>query len=244
MNILLTNDDGINSPGLQLLAAALRKDSACRVLIVAPDTDRSGYSHSVRFLWDPIKLSERDLDSWACSGSPADCVVMAQLGALPVKPDLVISGINRGANLGTDLIYSGTAAAARQAGLGNTPAIALSLAGRQDFCWDMAVSWVIEHLGELRNLWIADTFINVNIPNSPGGPAGMVETFPARMIYHDSLAAHKAQGGNTFFFVEHGGSAPRAEAGSDWEAVSKNLAAVSRVFVHPVSDSGNGGYKG
>jgi 5'-nucleotidase len=244
MNILLTNDDGIDSPGLQLLAAALRKDGAHRVLIVAPDTDRSGYSHSIRFLWDPIRLSEREADSWACSGSPADCVIMAQLGALPVQPDMVISGINQGANLGTALIYSGTAAAARQAGLVNTPAIALSLAGRKDFHWDMAVSWVIEHLGELRNLWIADTFINVNIPNCPEGPAGMVETFPARVTFHDSLVAHKAYGGNTFFFVEHGGAAPHIEAGSDWEAVSKNLAAVSRIFVHPVSDSGNGGHKG
>jgi 5'-nucleotidase len=244
MNILLTNDDGINSPGLQLLAAALRKNTAHQVWIIAPDTDRSGYSHSIRFLWDPIKLSERDAGSWACSGSPADCVIMAQLGALPVTPDLVISGINRGANLGTDLIYSGTAAAARQAGLGNTPAIALSLAGWKDLCWDMAVSWVIEYFEELRNLWIADTFINVNIPNSPGGPAGMAETFPARMIYHDTLAVHNARGGNRFFFVEHGGSGPQAEAGSDWEAVSKNLAAVSRIFVHPVCDSGNGGHKG
>jgi 5'-nucleotidase len=133
MNILLTNDDGISSPGLLLLAEALRKNSPHRIFVLAPDTDRSGYSHSIRFLWDPIKIASRGPDTWACSGSPADCVIMAMMGALPFKPDLVLSGINRGANLGTDLIDSGTAAAARQAGLGNIPGIAFSLAGRGEF---------------------------------------------------------------------------------------------------------------
>jgi 5'-nucleotidase len=242
MNILLTNDDGIESPGLLLLAEALR-ETGDRVLVLAPNRDRSGSSHSIRFLWDALKLSERGPDTWTCSGSPADCVILALLGALPARPDLVISGINRGANLGTDLVYSGTAAAARQAGLGNIPAIALSLAGRGDFFWNMAVSWAVEHLEELRNIWIPHTFVNVNIPNSPGGPDGMAHTFPARMVYHDALSIHKA-GGHSWCFFEPGDVSAVPETGSDWEAVAKNLAAVSPVYVYPVNCPRDGVFKG
>jgi 5'-nucleotidase len=243
MNILLTNDDGIDSPGLLLLAEALREKGGRRVLVLAPNRDRSGSSHSIRFLWDPLKLSGRGSDTWVCSGSPADCVILALLGALPVMPDLVISGINRGANLGTDLVYSGTAAAARQGGLGNIPAIALSLAGRGEFFWNMAVSWTVDHLEELRKIWVPHTFVNVNIPNSPGGPGGMVFAAPARMVYADTLSIHKA-GGHSWCFFEHGDVSAVPETGSDWEAVSKNLAAVSPVYVHPVNCPEDGGFKG
>jgi 5'-nucleotidase len=240
MNILLTNDDGIDSPGILLLAEALRKNPAHRVLVLAPDTDRSGYSHSIHFIWNPIRLSARGPDSWACSGTPVDCVIMALMGALPVKPDLVVSGINRGANLGTDLVYSGTAAAARQAGLVDVPAIALSLAGRKEFYWDMAVSWTMAHFEELRKKWITGTFINVNIPNSPEGPQGMADTVPARMRYHDQLQAVTGPDGDSWYFVDFGRPQPYEAEGTDWEAVSKNLAAVSPVYVHPVNGSGNG----
>jgi 5'-nucleotidase len=249
MNILLTNDDGIESPGLSLLAEALRKRSSHRVFIIAPDMDRSGFSHSIRFLGGPVKLSEKAPDTWACSGSPVDCVIMTLLGVLPVMPDVVISGINRGANLGTDLVYSGTAAAARQASLGGIPGIALSLAGWGEFYWDMAVSWVLDHFEELKDFWETDTFVNVNIPNRPEGPAGIHTAFPARRIYHDKLSVYKTQGGESWCFVDQGKITDKPEEGSDCDAVAKNFAAVSSVFIHPVngpwnSVAGNGGSKG
>jgi 5'-nucleotidase len=165
------------------------------------------------------------------------------MGALPVKPDLVISGINRGANLGTDLIYSGTAAAARQASLVNIPALALSLAGRKEFYWDMAVAWTVEHFEDLCRLWSPGTFININIPNSSGGPLGMAHTIPARMRYADQLKTFEAPGGDIWYFVEYGPSRPDSEEGTDWEAVSKNMVAVSPVLVHPAGSSENGGCK-
>jgi 5'-nucleotidase len=243
MNILLTNDDGIDSPGLRLLAEALGKTERRRVFVLAPHTDRSGSSHSIGFLREPLKLSARGPDAWACSGSPADCVIAALLGGLPAKPDLIVSGINRGANLGTDLVYSGTAAAARQGGLGNIPSIALSLVGEGEFFWDMAVSWVVDHLEELRKMWIPGTFVNVNIPNSPGGPGGIERTFPARVIYQDVLSIHQA-GGHSWCFFEHGESHAEPEAGSDWDAVSRNLVSVSPVYVYPVNSPGAAGAKG
>ncbi|MDR0730727.1 MAG: hypothetical protein LBF63_03595 [Treponema sp.] len=116
MNILLTNDDGCESPGILLLASALRENGH-RAAVLAPDRDRSGVSHSISFLDGPLILKSRGEDTWSCSGLPVDCVVTAMLGAIPYKPDLILSGINRGANLGTDLLYSGTAAAARQGSL-------------------------------------------------------------------------------------------------------------------------------
>jgi 5'-nucleotidase len=104
----------------------------------------------------------------------------------------------------------------------------------------MAVSWAAGHLEELRNIWIPGTFINVNIPNSPGGPAGMADTVPARMIYNDKLSVYQAPGGASWCFIEHGIPSAGPEAGTDWEAVSKNLAAVSSVHIHPAGSSGDG----
>jgi 5'-nucleotidase len=236
MNILLTNDDGIDSPGLQLLAKALRARGQCRVFILAPDSDRSGVSGAISFLREPLRLAEKEPDSWACSGNPVDCVVLALLGALPVKPDLVISGINRGANLGTDLIYSGTAAAARQGSFFGVPSLALSLAENAPFSeyyWDMAVSFTLAHLDEFASQWEADTFLNVNIPNSPGGPDGIAAAFPSKREYRDSLTPFKAPNGDTWCFVKLGEVVAKPEAGSDCDEVSRNLASVSPVWIHP-----------
>jgi 5'-nucleotidase len=248
MNILLTNDDGIDCPGLLLLAEALRKQNTHRIFVVAPDRDCSGFSHSVRFLRGPVRLSEKAPGIWTCSGSPVDCVIMTLLGVLPEMPDLVLSGINQGANLGTDLVYSGTAAAARQASLAGIPGIALSLAGEGNFQWDMAVSWVTGHFEELRAFWKADAFVNVNIPNHSEGPAGMLTAFPARRIYHDKLSIYKAPGRDTWCFADQGSITTKSEEGSDCEAVAKNFVAVSPVLIHPVNipgaAAGNGGSRG
>ncbi|MDR2135150.1 MAG: 5'/3'-nucleotidase SurE [Treponema sp.] len=237
MNILLTNDDGLESPGILLLASALR-ESGRRVTVLAPDRDRSGVSHSISFLGGPLVLKPRGEDTWACSGLPVDCVVTAMLGGIPYKPDLILSGINRGANLGTDLLYSGTAAAARQGSLFGVPSIALSLAddGRDPvFHWRMAVDFSLSRLDELAARWKAGTFVNVNIPNDPRGPGGMVPAFPSLRQYHDSLQTLDAPGGDRYCFFSAGEVTVTPQAGSDRDAVSQNLAAVSSVWVHPVS---------
>jgi 5'-nucleotidase len=267
MNILLTNDDGFDSPGILALAAALRENGH-RTTVFAPDRDRSGVSHSISFLGrHPLVLSPRGEDSWSCSGLPVDCVVTALLGAIPYRPDLILSGINRGANLGTDLLYSGTAAAARQGSLFGIPSIALSLAG--DECledqsagkaagsaegkadgsvagkaegrrnpvyhWETAVRFFLSHLEELAAQWKTDTFINVNIPNSPRGPDGLAPAFPSRRLYHDSLEVMEAPNGDRYCFYHAGEVTVSAQAGSDRDLLSRNLAAVSSIWVHPVS---------
>ena len=236
MNILLTNDDGISSEGIQKLAQALRSKGKYRIMIIAPDSNRSGVSHAVSLLNAPVKMIELGEDTWSCSGYPADCVIVARLGMIPVMPDLVLSGINRGENLGTDLIYSGTAAAARQASLAGIPAVALSLAGRDLFYWDMAASWVADHLEAITAFCEKNSFVNVNIPNSPGGPDGMLEAYPAIKSYRDGLSVMNAPDGSRWCFLEGEPEIPAAQTDSDCDVVSRNLVSISSVYNYPVGN--------
>ncbi|MDR1318467.1 MAG: 5'/3'-nucleotidase SurE [Treponema sp.] len=237
MRILLTNDDGIDSRGLSLLARALR-EAGHRVFVVAPDSDRSGVSHSISFLREPCKLTEREKDTWSCSGTPADCVVVASLGGVPELdglPDLVVSGINRGANIGTDIVYSGTAAAARQGGLCGIPSLALSLVEGDSWNWEGAVNFSLKHLAEIIAYRKPETFVNVNIPNIGEEPGGLVPAFPSLRCYTDRVDPYEAHDGSRYCFSTAGKIGTWPERGSDWDAVSRNLASMSAVFIHPVS---------
>jgi 5'-nucleotidase len=236
MDILLTNDDGITSSGIILLAEALREEGH-RVFIVAPDADRSAISHSISFLKGPCRLRAAGTDAWSCSGTPVDCVVVACLGGLPElekRPGLVVSGINRGANIGTDIIYSGTAAAARQGSLCGIPSLALSLVEGNEWRWEMAVDFVRSRLNEMISFWRPETFVNVTIPNTPQGPDGIIPAFPSLRYYNDRIEPYEARNGR-YCFADTGEIGTRFESGSDWDAISRNLASMSAVFIHPVS---------
>jgi 5'-nucleotidase len=169
--------------------------------------------------------------------------VAALLGGIPelevfgeggVKPDLILSGINRGANIGTDILYSGTAAAARQGSLLGIPSIALSLVEREEWRWDMAVSFVMERLGEIQRYWKIDTFVNLNMPNFAGPPEAMVPAFPSLRYYNDRIEPYEAPDGCRYCFGRAGKVGAKPEEGSDWDVVLKNQAAISAVYIHPV----------
>jgi 5'-nucleotidase len=235
MEILLTNDDGIGCEGILKLAASLRSRTSHRVLVLAPEINRSGVSHGLTLMANPVRFTELEKDTWSCSGQPVDCVLAGVLGGIPgLKADVVVSGINRGPNLGTDIVYSGTAAAARQAALMGIPAVAFSLAGHADFCWNMAAEYAADHLGEFLDMWEEDTFVNVNIPNNPSGPGGVRKTWPALKNYHDRLETVKAGDGVSWLMLEAGDQAVEPEDGSDWDAVSRNMVSASPVIIHPV----------
>jgi 5'-nucleotidase len=234
MNILLTNDDGVGSEGLLKLRDALCAKGKYRVCVLAPDRNRPGVSHGLKALTNPLKFTEIERDTWSCSGQPADCVLAAVLGGKPCKPDAVVSGINQGANLGSDIIYSGTGAAARQAVLMGIPGIALSLAGKGAFYWDMAVAYAADHLEEFFALWKKDVFININIPNSPKLPEGIASTWPVVKRYQDRVSFFKAPDGKEWCFFISGNSSSEYEAGSDLDVVSRNMVSVSAVAVYPV----------
>ena len=233
MNILLTNDDGINSEGIQKLAKVLRSVPNHRVFIIAPDCNRSGISNAISMISGPVKLTKHGEDTYSCGGYPADCVLIALLGGIPARPDIVLSGINQGENLGTDIIYSGTAAAARQASLAGIPGIALSLADKEHCCWDMAVSWSADHLNELVSLWKKDHFLNVNIPNCPDGPDGMLVAPTGKKSYNDSINRVTVSNDTDWCFLSAEGVSSPIETGSDRDAVEKNFVSVSSIYNFP-----------
>jgi 5'-nucleotidase len=246
MRILLTNDDGIASPGILLLAKALR-GTGHRVFLVAPDVNRSGSSHSIFFLSGPCKLTEIEKDTWSCSGTPVDCIIISLLGGIPeicistgdndlnIKnvPDLVLSGINEGANLGTDIIYSGTAAAARQGSLLGIPSVALSLVENDSpWQWDTVISYITENLPIIKGYWKAGYFVNVNFPNIEKKPSALVPVFHSMRYYNDRIVTFTADDGK-YCFAKPGKPDNIPEPGSDWAEVLKNNAAISVVMSQP-----------
>jgi 5'-nucleotidase len=173
-HILLTNDDGIDAPGLEILeriAGTLARD----VWIVAPEHDQSGVSHAVS-LHHPIRISERGPRRWAVTGTPGDCVVMALshlMGA--ARPQLLLSGVNRGANLGIETVFSGTIGGAMTGMMLGVPSIALSQAwtDRAQIRWDTAATLGPEVVRRLLAIgWGAATCLSVNFPDLPAAQAG------------------------------------------------------------------------
>jgi 5'-nucleotidase len=240
MRILLTNDDGVDSPGIRLLADGLRK-AGHRVVVVAPESDQSGVSHAISFFMRPCKFTAIGEDTWSCGGSPVDCVVVALLGGLPEvfampdsPPDMVVSGINRGANLGSDIVYSGTAAAARQGSLFNIPSAALSLIEGDEWYWDMAVSFAVERLDEIKAYWRPDSFVNVNIPNRREKPRAIVHAFPSFRYYNDSIEIYDAPDGYRYCFARTEKVTSRPERGCDDAVTAEGSASVSEIYIHPV----------
>jgi 5'-nucleotidase len=170
MHVLLSNDDGIDAEGLQILRSALRE--ACpdsRITTVAPDREQSGSSHSLT-LTQPLRITERGDGQYSVSGTPTDCVLIALNGILrDDPPDVVISGINHGPNMGEDVHYSGTVAAAFEGKILGLPSIALSLASRRrPYEFGAARRFVMQTLpGWLRDEIAKETLLNVNIPSRP-----------------------------------------------------------------------------
>jgi 5'-nucleotidase len=166
MHIMVTNDDGIQAPGILALAVALRELG--EVTVVAPDRERSAAGHSLT-LHSPLRVFELREGFYAVDGTPTDCVNMGIHTLLPFRPDLVVSGINHGANLGDDITYSGTVAAAMESTLMGIPAMAVSLASFNRAGNFPAAAAVAVRVGRqvLANGLPADTFLNVNVPDCP-----------------------------------------------------------------------------
>jgi 5'-nucleotidase len=252
MRILLTNDDGISSQGIRLFAKFLR-NAGHRVFTVAPTINRSGCSHSIEFLSEPLKLSEIEEDIWSCSGTPVDCIITALLGGIPEicistegtalnmerAPDLILSGINAGANLGTDIIYSGTAAAARQGSFFGIPSVALSLVESDlPWQWEPVVSYITEKLVLIMGYWKTGTFVNVNFPNIEKKPSMLVPSFPSMRYYNDRIITFISPRGGRYCFAKTGKVDNIPEEGSDWDEVLKGNAAFSLIMSQPAIAAG------
>jgi len=226
MMFLLSNDDGIFAPALRRLKQEL--SPLGRVVIVAPDRDQSATSHSLT-LHRPFRIHRHEPDVYSVDGTPTDCVVTAFYGLLDAKPDMVISGINHGPNMGEDVFYSGTVAAALEGTLQGVPSLAVSLVTRElaDFVEPARfvaklVRRVLEHGLERRQL------LNVNMPHLPWGEIrGVRVTRLGSRRYQDTLIRKVDPRGRDYYWI--GGEDPVWEPleGSDFRAVHEGWISVT-----------------
>jgi len=230
MRILLSNDDGYQAPGLAYLAQAVA--TVATIDVVAPDRDRSGASNSLT-LGYPLRVRETENGFYCVDGTPTDCVHLAITGLLDQEPDLVISGINRGANLGDDVIYSGTVAAAMEGRFLGLPAMAVSLVGAEGKHFDTAASVVLDLLDDLASKPLpADTILNINVPDVPLSElAGLEATRLGHRHKSEPVIKDKDPHGEPIYWVGPPGVAADAGPGTDFHAIHHNKVSVTPLHV-------------
>ncbi len=222
--ILVTNDDGIYSEGLRKLADACRASGD--VTIVAPDREQSAASHALT-LNRPLRLLKIEPDAWIVDGTPTDCVNLAVLKMFKdARPDLVVSGINFGPNLGDDVTYSGTISAAFEGALLNIPSIAFSAVVGENFSFDRCA----EFAGELTRIALHEhrdprVVLNVNFP--AGEFAGVKITQLGRRIYSEGVIERKDPRGRSYYWI--GGEPPtwHPGEGTDFEAIQGGFVSIT-----------------
>ncbi len=241
LNVLLTNDDGIEAEGLQTMRAALASMEGVRLVVIAPDGNRSAMARSIttrRPLWVAETPFSDGTVGYASDGTPVDCVRLASLGLVEgFQPDLVVSGINHGANLGDDITYSGTVAAALEGVVLGIPAIAVSQQSRAralDFRYDggfgfeIAAAFVARLVERIEDVPLpASTLLNVNVP--AGEPVGVEVTSLGKRIYEDELKLEREEEHRRRYWIYGSDPGFHDEPGTDLAAV-----AAGRVAVTPI----------
>ncbi len=225
--VLLTNDDGVGAKGLEALRTAISGMGA-DVFVVAPDQDQSATSHSLT-LSKPLRVHEVSKDIHSVQGTPTDCIMLAVRHMLDPRPDLIISGINHGPNLGDDVSYSGTVAAAIEGTMLGILSMAVSLADWKplDFTAAAEVAARIARL-ILENGLPEDTYLNVNVPNLHREDiAGVEITRLGKRIYRDAVEIKTDEKGNSFLWI--GGQQPSWEGGeqTDFRAIEAGRISIT-----------------
>jgi len=230
MHILISNDDGYLAPGLYCLAEALQK--VAEISVVVPDRDRSGASNSLT-LENPIRATVSDNGFIRVNGTPTDCVHLAITGLLENEPDMVISGINAGANLGDDVLYSGTVAAAMEGRFLGLPAIAVSLAGKMPIHYDTAVNVVLKLIDRLQNKALAnDVILNVNVPDVPMNQLkGFVATRLGHRHKSEPVIKDTDPQGRAIYWVGPSGPEQDAGAGTDFYAINNHCVSITPLHI-------------
>nr|WP_211164382.1 5'/3'-nucleotidase SurE [Shewanella salipaludis] len=230
MRILVSNDDGVHAPGIKALAEALGEFA--EVLTVAPDRNCSGASNSLT-LTNPLRINRLEGGFVSVNGTPTDCVHLAIRELFDQEPDIVVSGINAGANLGDDTLYSGTVAAAMEGRFLGLPAIAISLVGRKLLHYDTAAVFAARIVkGLLSHPLAKDQILNVNVPDLP-----LAEIQGIRVTRLG--ARHKAEGmvrmedpaGREIFWLGPPGIEQDASQGTDFDAVANGYVSITPLTV-------------
>jgi 5'-nucleotidase len=225
MKILVSNDDGYLAPGIIALAEALA--AIAEIMVVAPDSNRSGSSNSLT-LDRPLSVYRADNGFYFVNGTPSDCVHVALTGGLSFKPDLVVSGINQGQNMGDDTLYSGTVAAATEGFLFGIPAIAFSQSEKGWMHLDSAARIAREIVERQFDALEKPYLLNVNIPNLPYGEIRGIR--PARLgKRHESEPVIKTHDphGREIFWIGPSGKARDAGEGTDFHAVASGFVSIT-----------------
>jgi 5'-nucleotidase len=226
MKILVSNDDGYLATGIQALTRAL--EQIADVVVVAPDRNRSAASNSLT-LNNPLRISRNAANRFRVNGTPSDCVHLALTGFLDYEPDLVVSGINHGANLGDDVIYSGTVAAAMEGRFLGFPSVAVSLVGRDLKHFDTAgrvAAELVQRLGK-RKL-PSDFILNVNVPDLPYEElSGMEVTRLGFRHKSEPVVESVDPHGRTIYWVGPAGPGQDSGEGTDFNALERNAVAIT-----------------
>lgn len=226
MRILVSNDDGYFAPGIAALAAAL--GTLGEVTVVAPERDRSGASNSLT-LDRPLSLRRTSSGFYFVNGTPTDCVHLAVTGMLEHLPDMVVSGVNHGANMGDDTIYSGTVAAATEGFLLGVPSIAVSLASKSATDFSTAAR-VARDLAErfMRQPFPHPVLLNVNVPDvAYERLQGVRVTRLGKRHKAEPVVRTQNPRGDTVYWVGAAGSAADAGEGTDFDAVARGMVSVT-----------------
>ncbi len=223
MNILVSNDDGIGAPGLRALAEALGELG--EVTVVAPDRERSAAGHSLT-LHRPLRVSCIDRSWYGVDGTPTDAVALALKGLLDRPPDLVVAGINEGANLGDDVTYSGTVSAAFEGTLIGIPSVAISQEIETGFTFDAAAAFA-ERLARrlLEEPLPPGTLVNVNIP--AGEPQGVRVARLGKRRYGETVIEKTDPRGRPYYWIGSTIPVGEAEEGTDISAIAEKYISMT-----------------
>jgi 5'-nucleotidase len=227
MKILVTNDDGYMAPGLHTLARAAA--AIGKTWVAAPDREQSATSHSLT-MHRPLRVRTAEDGMLVIDGTPTDCVMLAIGELLDERPDVVVSGVNHGANLGDDVLYSGTVAAAMEATILGIPSIAISYAGYEGQrieAWEGRLSTLLEQLIG-RDDFPADTLLSVNLPPiDPADVQGVRVTTLGRRAYEGSLTRAQDPSGREYFWIGGGQSRWWGGPDSDFRAIHSGYISVT-----------------
>jgi len=226
VRILVSNDDGYFAPGITLLAEALRQMG--EVTVVAPERDRSGASNSLT-LDRPLTVRRAPNGYFSVNGTPTDCVHIAVTGLLDFVPDVIVSGVNLGANMGDDTIYSGTVAAAAEGYLLGIPSVALSLTSQAGEHFESAIGIGLQIVERLKRKRLSEpVLLNVNVPDVPAAMLRGIEvTRLGRRHKAEPVVKLRTPRGETAYWIGPAGAAADAGPGTDFHAVEAQRVSVT-----------------
>jgi 5'-nucleotidase len=228
--ILVSNDDGVDADGLKALAGTLKKLG--RVVVVAPDRERSAASHALT-LHSPLRIKKLGPDLYAVDGTPTDCINLGINGLLKQHPDLIVSGINHGGNLGDDIHYSGTVSAAMEGGIMGVPSISISVVGRKNVDFKLAARFAARLAQKvIRSPLPKGVILNVNVPNLPAKKIkGYVFTRQGKRNYGNIIVEKKDPRGQKYFWIAGDEASSEDIPNSDCNAIAAGKISITPLRV-------------